>query len=77
LDAAPFTELVSLGRVPQHDAHLVHAVYHGNRAGRSGIDRPRATLLRLGTQDLLWAVPALIALVAIRWLFQPVLGSED
>ena len=36
-----------------------------------------AALLRLGTQDLLWAVPALIALVAIRWLFRPVLGSED
>jgi hypothetical protein len=36
-----------------------------------------AALLRLDTQDLLWAVPALIALVAIRWLFRPVLGSED
>jgi hypothetical protein len=36
-----------------------------------------AALLRLGTRDLAWAVPAVIALVAIRFLFRPVLGSED
>jgi len=36
-----------------------------------------AALLRLRTRDLLWAIPAVIALAAIRWLFRPVLGSED
>jgi hypothetical protein len=36
-----------------------------------------AALLRLDTSDLAWAVPAVAALIAIRWLFRPVLGSED
>ena len=36
-----------------------------------------AALLRLGLWDLVWAVPAVAALVVIRWLFRPVLGSED
>lgn len=36
-----------------------------------------AALLRLRLWDLAWALPALAALVAIRLLFRPVLGSED
>ncbi len=44
LAAAPATELVGLGCIPQHDAHLVHAVHHRDRAGDSGVGRPRRGL---------------------------------
>jgi hypothetical protein len=36
-----------------------------------------AALLRLDARDLGWAVLAVAALIAVRWLFRPVLGSED
>ena len=36
-----------------------------------------AALLQLRLWDLVWAVPAVFALVVIRWVFRPVLGSED
>lgn len=34
-------------------------------------------LLRLDQNDLRWAVLAVVVLLGIRWLFRPVLGSED
>jgi lysylphosphatidylglycerol synthetase-like protein (DUF2156 family) len=36
-----------------------------------------AALLRLDTRDFWWAVLVVVALVSVRWLFRPVLGSED
>jgi hypothetical protein len=36
-----------------------------------------AALLRLDRGDLLWAALAVVALLATRWFFRPVLGSED
>jgi hypothetical protein len=36
-----------------------------------------AALLRLALGDLRWAALGVVALLTIRWLFRPVLGSED